>query len=351
MEPIEFKKEIIKAKIRNPLKHFELTEEKIEIRWDPLTGRTMRISKPKGLDKVPEGDPLNQFVEESKSCFFCSGKVENSTPMIPEEIYEKGRIEVGQAFLFPNLSGFGAYSAVCIFSKEHFIAIKEFTITQILNMLKTCQIYMTLIRKTDRRVLYPSLNGNYLLPAGSSILHPHVQPFLDPVPTNYHQDLLINSENFGQKYQTNFWEKFKGMEKNNERFLFELDDCFFYTPFAPMGFNEVCAIIGEGKGFPDLSEKTLNNLAEGIRNVFRFYHKIQHNSFNIALFSPPMNSADQTEFPCFLRICTRPAFADDYRNDVTFFEKYHLETMIDKSPEEVALSFRQSSKQYQGNSK
>ena len=342
MKPIEFKKEIITAKIRNPLKNFELSEEKIEIRWDPLTGRTMRISQPKGLDKIPEDSPLEKFVKEAKPCFFCAGKVETTTPMIPEHIHKEGRIEVGEAFLFPNLSGFGVYSAVCIFSKEHFIAINEFTVTQILNVLKASQIYLTIIGKTDRQVLYPSLNGNYLLPAGSSILHPHVQPFLDPVPTNYHRDLLINSENFHQKYQINFWEKFKGMEKNSERFLFELDDCFFYTPFAPMGFNEICAIIGDGKGFPDLSEKTLKNLAEGIRNVFQFYHKIQHNSFNIALFSRPMNSPDQIEFPCMLRICTRPAFTNYYRNDVTFFEKYHLETMIDKSPEEVAVSYRQN---------
>ncbi len=341
MKPIEFKKEFITARIRNPLKNFELTEEKIEIRWDPLTGRTMRISKPKGLDKIPDDDPLKQFVSEAKPCFFCSGKVETTTPMIPQDIYEKGRIEVGEAFLFPNLSGFGAYSAVCIFSKRHFIAINEFTVNQILDALKACQSYFAIVGESDQQKLYPSLNGNYLLPAGSSILHPHLQPFLDPIPTNYHRGVLINSKKFQQKYKVNFWEKLKTMEKENDRFLFELDDCFFYTPFAPMGFNEVCAIIGNGKGYPDLSEHTLKNLAEGIQKVFQFYHKIEHNSFNIVLFSPPMNTKLQTRFPSFLRICTRPAVTNFYRNDVTFFEKYHLETMIDKSPEEVALAYRQ----------
>jgi UDPglucose--hexose-1-phosphate uridylyltransferase len=343
MKPIEFKKEFITARIRNPLKNFELTEERIEVRWDPLTGRTMRISKPKGLDKIPDNDPLNQFVSEAKPCFFCAGKVETTTPMIPRKIHDAGRIQVGEAFLFPNLSGFGKYSAVCIFSKKHFITINEFTVLQILDALKACQRYLLIIGESDPQKLYPSLNGNYLLPAGSSILHPHLQPFLDPIPTNYHRDLLVGTENFQHEYQANFWEKLRGMEKDSERFLFESNDCFFFTPFAPMGFNEICTIIGNGEGFPDLPELTLKNLAQRIRDIFRFYHKIRHDSFNIALFSPPINVPNNMGFYCFMRICTRPAFNSFYRNDVTFFEKYHLETMIDKSPEEVAFEYRQNS--------
>jgi UDPglucose--hexose-1-phosphate uridylyltransferase len=342
MKSIEFKKEFITARIRNPLKNFELSEEKIEVRHDPLTGRTMRISKPKGLDKFPDGDPLNRFASEAKPCFFCAGKVETTTPMMPQDILEAGRIQVGEAFLFPNLSGFGEFSAVCIFSKKHFIAIDEFTATQILNALKACQQYFTVISEFDQKQLYPSLNGNYLLPAGSSILHPHLQPFLDSIPTNYHRDLLISTENFYDRYNANFWEKLKHEEKDGERFLFEIDDSFFFTPYAPMGFNEICGIIGNGESFPDLSETVLQNLAQGIRNIFQFYHDTRHDSFNVVLFSPPINSLNRTGFPCFVRICTRPAFTNFYRNDVTFFEKYHLETMIDKSPEQVAEEFRKA---------
>jgi UDPglucose--hexose-1-phosphate uridylyltransferase len=342
MKSIEFKKEFITARIRNPLKNFELSEEKIEVRHDPLTGRTMRISKPKGLDKFPDDDPLSQFAREAKPCFFCAGKVETTTPMMPQDIHEAGRIQVGEAFLFPNLSGFGEYSAVCIFSKKHFIAINEFTDIQILDALKACQRYFTVISDSDQQKLYPSLNGNYLLPAGSSILHPHLQPFLDSIPTNYHQDLLVGTKNFYNQHNENFWEILKNTEKEGERFLFESNDCYFFTPFAPMGFNEICAIIGKGESFPDISDAVLQNLAQGIRNIFQFYHNIRHDSFNIVLFSSPINTRNKTGFHCFLRICTRPAFANFYRNDVTFFEKYHLETMIDKSPEQVAEEFRKT---------
>lgn len=341
MSKIEFKREEVVARIRNPLKNFDLAEEKIEVRWDPLTGRTMRISKPKGLDKVPENKPLDEFVSQAKPCFFCEGKVENLTPMMPEDIYGKGRIQVGDAFLFPNLSGFGKYSSVCIFSKEHYISIEAFTQKQISDALKACQFYFQLNAKGEKQQLYSSINGNYLLPAGSSILHPHLQPFLDPFPTNYHQELIDKTVKFQNEYQINFWEEIKSVEKKSERFLFESDDCFFFVPFAPMGFNEVVGIIGEGQPFLNLGENTLINLANGIHNILQFYHKINHNSFNIVLFSPPFPEMAQPTMPCIVRICTRPVFAMHYRNDVTFFEKYHLETMIDKSPEDVAKEYHQ----------
>ena len=83
---------------------------------------TCRIAKEKGLDKTPDEQPLNEYIRNAESCFFCEGRVENQTPMMPEEIDSAGRIVVGEALLFPNLSGFGRYSGVCIFSKEHFIS-------------------------------------------------------------------------------------------------------------------------------------------------------------------------------------------------------------------------------------
>lgn len=71
MSRIKFKKRSVVAKIRNPLNDFQLTTEKIEVRTDPLLGHTTRIVSPKGLDIVPQDDPLPDFVKRSQSCFFC----------------------------------------------------------------------------------------------------------------------------------------------------------------------------------------------------------------------------------------------------------------------------------------
>jgi len=332
-----FKKEIITAKIRNPLKNFEVTEEEIEIRWDPLLQYTSRITKPKGLDKIPEDQPLTDFVQSAKACFFCEGRVETQTPMLPVEIEPQGRISSGEALLFPNLSGFGRYSAVCIFSKEHFIPLDKFTHNHLLNALKVCRSYFQKCSEKDPEKLYPSINGNYLLPAGSSILHPHLQPFLDPHPTNFHRQLLQNSERFRKENKQDYWELLIQREKNSERFLRETEFCFVYTPFAPMGFNEINALIGSGEAFQTFNDEMLKDIASLLQKVLRYFHNIQHNSFNITLLSSPVSAVER--MPCLLKICSRPVFQNFYRNDVTFFEKFHQEAMIDKSPEAVAAEF------------
>ena len=342
MPKIKFQRKTVFARIRNPLQKFQVTEEKIEVRFDPLLGTTMRISKPKGLDKTPEDNPLQKFVEQSKPCFFCAGKVENQTPMLPENIHSPGRIQVGEALLFPNLSGFGRYSGVCIFSKEHFIALNSFTEQQISDALKACQIFFQKCAESDNNILYPTVNGNYLLPAGSSILHPHLQPFLDPFPTNYHRTILNAGKNYLQQNQSNYWEDLKNTERNGSRFLFETKSSCWLTPFAPSGFNEINGIIGQEQSFLDLDEEVLRETAWGLKKIFEYYHRINHNSFNLTIFSTPGKQNHQKfNMPCLLRITSRPVFKPYYRNDTTFFEKLHAESMIDRPPEEVAEQFRQ----------
>jgi galactose-1-phosphate uridylyltransferase len=336
-----FRKEIVTAKIKNPMKDFNLSEENIEIRWDPLLKYTSRITRSKGLDKVPEGKPLADFVSSAKSCFFCKGRVESQTPMLPDTIDPSGRISVGQALLFPNLSGFGTYSGVCIFSKQHYLAIGDFGTDLITNALRACQIYLQKCAAQDSRTLFPSLNWNYLLPAGSSILHPHLQPFMDPLPTNMYRQLLEGSRNFRESHHKNYWDILKEEETEiGERFLFATENCFIYVPFAPQGFNEVHVIVGEGESFIKLKDEVVREMSVIIKKILSYYDSINHNSLNLTLFSPAINSNDTGHFPCLMKICSRPVFQEHYRNEITFFEKFHMENMLDKYPEAVAEEIR-----------
>ncbi len=342
MSPIPFRREKVIAQIRNPLENFELTEDTIEIRYDPLLGHSMRITKPKGLDKTPVGNPLQEFVAASERCFFCEGKVETSTPMLPPDILPEGRIAVGTALLFPNLAGFARYSGVSIFSKDLFIYPSEFTGEQVFNALKAIQIYFQKCAANDADTLYPSVNANYLLPSGSSILHPHLQPILDPFPTNFHRRLLEASAQYRKEQGSDFWEDLKETERSGPRFIKETAHTFWYAPFAPTGFNEINGIIGSGETYLELSEDTLSELAETIVQILRFYDYIQHNSFNFSLFSAPVNARDQQEkLPCYFKMVTRPVFRAHYRNDITFFERLHQESMLDQFPEDVEAKFRE----------
>jgi UDPglucose--hexose-1-phosphate uridylyltransferase len=340
MPPIRFEKRTVTARIRHPMKNFQVTEEEIEVRTDPLLGYTSRILSSKGLDAQPEDDPLPDFAEASSPCFFCEGRVETQTPMLPEDIHRPGRIQVGKALLFPNLAGYGKYSGVCILSKDHFLPIESFHVELIVDALRACQEYFQRCAQADEETLYPSVNWNYLLPAGSSLLHSHLQPILDPIPTNAHRDIIDAAHVYQEIAGTRYWQDFRETERNGPRFLFESNGGFWFTPFAPVGFNEYNALVGRGEPFLDLDARILEEMAEGLHRVFRFYHQMKHNSFNLVLFSPPVGCESSDSMPCFLKVASRPVFAPYYRNDVTFFERFHQESIIDRSPEELAEAFR-----------
>ena len=338
---IHFEKRKITSTIRNPLKEFQLTEEEIEVRTDPLLGYNTRILDSKGLDVVPEHDPLPDFVQRSESCFFCEGRVETQTPMMPEAIHAGGRFAVGEALLFPNLAGYGKYSGVCIFSKEHFISLENFREQQVFDALKACQMYFRICAKADDEKLYPTVNWNYLLPAGSSLLHPHLQPILDPASTNFHRDLLDGTDLYSEMTGSNFWVDLMNVERDGPRYLFETENAYWFTPFAPIGFNEINGIVGKGEPYTDSSDEALRDLASGIIRLLQFYHSERHNSFNLTLFSSPVFSQRMGEkIPCVIKAATRPVFTSHYRNDVTFFERFHQESVIDRSPEDVAGAFK-----------
>ncbi len=342
MASISFLSDRVVARIRNPLKNFELTEDSVEIRRDPLLGDSMRISSAKGLDKLPGEDFLTAFAQNSNPCFFCEGRVENATPKMPAHMDKEGRLSKGKALLFPNLSGFARYSGVCIFSKQHFIHPQEFTAGLIFDALRVCQDYFKKCAAHDDDILYPTVNSNYLLPAGSSLLHPHLQPVLDPFPTNMHRRLLEESSRYYRQNQSDFWDDLKEAERNGPRFVHESSHSYWQTPFAPSGFVEFTGIMKAAGSYVDLDQEEIADLAGMLKNIIRFYHSCDHNSFNFTIFSPPVNAREEdARIPVIVKIVSRPVFAPYYRSDVTFFEKLHGETMIDKLPEETAREFRQ----------
>ena len=126
-----------------------------------------------------------------------------------------------------------------------------------------------------------------------------------------------------------FWKELLVSERGGPRYLYETENVAWFTPFAPQGFNEINAIVGRGESFVDLSQDVIQELANGLITVFQFYHEIRHNSFNLSLFSCPMHQDDPNlSMPCLLKIATRPVFMPHYRNDTTFFEKFHQEYLI-----------------------
>ena len=193
---IEFKRVFRSAKIHSPLDNFDLVEQKIEFRKDPLTDHYSRINKLRA-ERVKQASLPNESYEEnlqsviensSKKCFFCPENVEKSTPRFPKELGLGDRIRKGTFTLFPNLFVFSQYHAVGTLGEQHFTQLQEFTAEIWQDAFEGSIEYFKAVNKFDNKVKYPSFNFNYLPPSASSIVHPHVQIIQDVKPTKYIPD-------------------------------------------------------------------------------------------------------------------------------------------------------------------
>ena len=132
-EPIQFERHTEAAAFFSPLAGMEFTEDRIEVRTDPLTGMTAIASA--GLEAKEEmflGKTdwayTDLLVARSREgCFFCPEKVLEATPRYPDALVPGGRLERGRALVFPNLFPLAGVHAVVTFPEKHFLRPSEFT--------------------------------------------------------------------------------------------------------------------------------------------------------------------------------------------------------------------------------
>lgn len=284
-------------------------KKEIEIRKDEIWERYCRIIDRAGLEIDKEED-FNEIIE--KPCIFC----------MPEKLAKFGdeigkeRLENEYAFLFPNINPYAKYSSVCAF-KKHYMSLNEFKPEMIEKNLELSMEYIRIVEEIDN-VRYASINWNYMMPSGASILHPHMQTIVNSIPTTYIHKIIQKKDKFM---------KYIEEEIKRERFIGRIGNFLLFCPFAPFGFNEV---------FGFSKEKNLRDLANAICNIISYYGKIRRNSFNLSVFISLNN-----EFPLHFRIITRQNMVKFYRNDAMFFERLHFETILEKKPEDVCREIRE----------
>ncbi len=273
-------------------------EKEIEIRKDGYWERRCRIIQRAGLELTKEED-FSDLI--NKECIFCH----------PEKLakFEFGMLENNFAFLFPNINPYAEYSSVCAF-KKHFIMPNEFSAQLIQKNLELCVEYINKIKAK-----YVSINWNYLMPSGASILHPHLQVVGSKYPTTYME-----------KAEKIEFEKYLEEEKRSKRYIGKIGNIEIFSPFVPFGFNEIVG-IAKGNIFDEYKE-----IAKAIEKIILFYASIRRNSFNICIYIG-------NKFPLHFRCITRQNMVKYYRNDSMFFERLHEEVILEKRPEEVAKEF------------
>jgi galactose-1-phosphate uridylyltransferase len=275
--------------------------------------------------------------ESAGGCFFCPANVFSKTPQYPKEMIPEGRIAVGNAVGFPNLSPAGTYGSVVVLCQEHFLQLSQLTpVIYEEGLLASVEI----VRRTeafDPDAHYWQISQNFLSPGGSSVLHPHLQVIGDPIPTNEMEWLANASSSYYERNKTPYWADLTRIEKGLEkRYITRMGKVHWYVSFAPIGFNEVCGSVEGHTSITTLGKEEIATLAKGIVSTLRYYDDKDLNSFNFSIYS----ISKEASYQLLIRIISRTPIQPYYLNDCTSFEALQSELTSNVIPEELCREIR-----------
>ncbi len=312
-----------------------------EIRRDPLTGRTARICHFMKLNwPLPDFEAMVAGTEEY--CPFCPDKIMKVTPGFPEELIPEGRIIQEDRIIFPNIAPYDGLSFVAVMSGRHFIPMVELTFDLIRDNLAMCLDFFRTVHDTGHpESVYHLINWNYMPPAGSSLIHPHLQVFVTG-----HAPNLMRQENeaaraYFEKTGANFWSGLAGTEEEiGERFLARTGRTVWLSSFTPMGVaGDVVGIVEGASSTLDLTGEDLDHLSQGLVNSIRAYKKMGIYSFNMNFFTGRQGD----ESAGFHILFSPRTFFNQTLStpDVGAIRNLYNETLCMAFPEEIAEMLRE----------
>jgi galactose-1-phosphate uridylyltransferase len=193
-----------------------------------------------------------------------------------------------------------------VLSRKHHLKLNEFTPKLIFDGFKGSSIYLQRLGEAEPGIRFPVFIFNYLPPAGSSIVHPHMQVLARDRPFYLVKLLLEKSKDYGERNKSSYWSDLMVQEKNGARYLFEEKGVEWLVPFAPLrGLNEVQAIVRGKSNLLELSNKEWRGLADGLSKILVFYHREGYVSFNAILVSGPLDE-HLDYFDVNMRVISRP---------------------------------------------
>ena len=282
-----FKKNIVGAKFKTP--DGKLQRTSIEIRIDPITGRTSRIAFSRSREKEPGTNTLPQpppdaFAESG--CPFCPANVFSQTPILRSDIFNKKRLCSGESILFPNLFPYGAYSAVSLIGSRHFAEIGTASPEEYKDSLLNSVNYLKQINEFDPRVCNLAITQNHLPSAGGSLVHPHLQINAEVIPANYQLFFRNKAAEFQRVANRPLFSEYIKAEKTNKiRYIGKTGRWEWCAAFAPEGFFEIWAILPNTFSIFAPKEMEWADLCQGIINVQKFYRSFNRNGYNLGLIS------------------------------------------------------------------
>jgi UDPglucose--hexose-1-phosphate uridylyltransferase len=314
---------------------------RVRLRWrrDPLTGASTRILT--GVKLQPDTRPdMTELTAKPAFCPFDSEHLEKATVPFPAELAPEGRIRVGQAVVVPNIIAYATHSAVGIYDPgRHFLDLDELTPSLVGDALTAMIRHARAVRRLDPSAVWSSVNANYLPPAGSSLVHPHLQSAHDSCGLTSQRLLAEQAWAWQDRHGSSYWADLVVQEDGGPRWLGRTGRVAWLTPFAPTGFHEVWGVVDGAADLTELTEQDTQDLGQGLSRVLAAYRAWNLASFNFALIGGGPR-AQEHGHQVVLKVLSRSNPEPVYRSDATYFERLLWEAMIDLSPEEIADGIR-----------
>ena len=332
---LEFATQTVTARIMAP--DGDALVRPVEIRTNPITGRTSRITFSRGLENEPGTERLPNPPPDSRDtdrCPFCRPRLEQQTPRLTAAIDGGGRLVHGTSVLFPNLFPYTAHSAVSLFDQQHFVEIGTADPATYHDSLLNCRRYLRRVRSREPAVCYMGITQNHLPSAGGSLLHPHLQVHADSVAPNHLRMLARRAEDHRNRTGRLLFGDYLALEQADGRRMIGASGRWHWlAAFAPEGFYELWALLPGVTSLFDAADSDWADLARGIVNAQKFYRSLNRNGYNLGLMA-----AEQDDGALELRLVmlVRSNYAPWVRSDHTGFEVMLGDMATFNAPEETA---------------
>lgn len=315
----------------------DLAERTVQIRVNPISGRTSRIAfsrvneKETGTERLPSPPP---DAMQTARCPFCRPQVLERTPRLIPQLHPAGRMTRGESLLFPNLFPYGGYSAVSLFGNAHFVEIGTATESSYTDCLVNCADYLKRVTQYDPAAIHVAITQNHLPSAGGSMVHPHLQVNADRIGANHHRYLFDRALAHRQAVKRGLFADYAAHEiDTHERYIGRTGPWVWLAAFAPEGFYEIWAIYPGKTSLVTLDENAWRHLAVGMIRVQKLYRSLNRNGYNFGLLSV---ETLQSTLELRAVMVVRSNYAPWTRSDHTGFEVMLGDMATFTAPEETA---------------
>ena len=327
---VRLRSERFDSEFLDPRRQFEPTHVSVEVRWDPLTGHSSRLLPEDSIPPPARHDLASLADQTRPTCPFCRDALARETPRFPSALWEEGRIEIGEAVLFPNLVPYSKWSSVSVYSSDrHLLPIEQITTPLLRDNLAAQIEFEAVVHAHDPSCGWMSINANHLPPSGSSIFHPHLQGSANPVPSTMQR---LHAE-LADRTIDDYLE----LERDGPRHIRSAEGVEWIAAFAPIGPAEVRAFVPNVLSPTQLNEGMVDELARGIVAALAAYADLGYQSFNLAIYGAPET---EPRHMLSLRLVARAYFGPLMRSDAMWSERLHWEAATDIAPERAAELMR-----------